>query len=125
MSVLKAFNNHFMEFLEDVESIFPEDRDIKKAKTALEMMKKANPRILVLIWKSNIAVPYGDKIQNGDLEYFLHKDYSIDFQGTDSEKKILEAIEKFRNPIRNMGVSNQEKAMKYLQNLTKLSLMYG
>lgn len=125
MSILSAFNNHMIEFLEDVESIFPEDRDIKKGKSAIEMMKKANPRMLILIWKTNVAIPYGNHIENGDLDYFLQKDYKQDFQGTDSEKKILDAIDRFRQPIRNMGSVNKEKAMKYIQNLTKLSLMYN
>lgn len=124
MSLLSAFNNHFIEFLEDVESIFPEDRDIKKAKTALEMMKKANPRMLIMIWKANIAIPYGAYIEQGDLEYFLQKDYSVDFKGTESEKKILDAIDRFRQPIRLMGEENKMKAMKYIQNLTKISFMY-
>jgi hypothetical protein len=124
MSILSAFNNHFIEFLEDVETIFPEDRDIKKGKTALEMMKKANPRMLIMIWKKHITEPYGVQIENGDLEFFLNKDYSKDFTGSDSEKSILQSIEKFRNPIRNMGSDNKEKSMKYIQNLTKLSSMY-
>ena len=124
MSVLSAFNNHFIEFLEDVESIFPEDRDVKKGKTALEMMKKANPRMLILIWRNNITVPYKSYIENGDIDYFVSKDYTADFSGTDSEKKILDAREKFRTPIRNMSGDNKLKAMKYIQNLTKLSEMY-
>ena len=124
MSILSGFNNHFIEFLEDVETIFPEDRDIKKGKTALEMMKKANPRMLIMIWRKHITEPYGDQIENGDLEFFLNKDYSKDFTGSESEKNILQSIEKFRNPIRNMGSDNKEKSMKYIQNLTKLSSMY-
>jgi hypothetical protein len=125
MSVLSAFNNHFIEFLEDVENIFPDDRDIKKGKAALEMMKKANPRMLIMIWKTHVTVPYGSQIEKGDLEYFLNKDYSVDFNGNESEKKILDSIDKFRNPIRNMGEINKEKSMKYIQNLTKLSKMYN
>lgn len=125
MSILSAFNNHLVEFMEDVESIFPEDRDIRKAKTAIEMMKKANPRMLIMIWKSNIAIPYGSYIENGDVKYFLEKDYSVDFQGTDSEKKILDAIDRFRQPIRNMSKINKEKSMKYIQNLSKISMMYN
>jgi hypothetical protein len=125
MSILSAFNKHLMEFLEDVESIFPEDRDIKKAKSALEMMKKANPRMLIMIWKANITIPYGEQIEAGDYEYFLHKDYSLDFQGSSSDKKILDAIDRFRQPILNMSNANKEKAMKYIQNLTKLASMYN
>ena len=31
MSILKAFNNHFIEFLDDVLNVFPDDKNIKTA----------------------------------------------------------------------------------------------
>lgn len=125
MSILTAFNNHLLEFLEDVSSIFPEDRDIKKAKTALEMLKKANPRAIILIWKSHITAKYGDTIDSGDISFFINKDYSFDIEGAKSSSKILDAINRLREPVKNMGIENQKKTMKYIQNLTKLSRMYS
>ena len=38
-TILKAFNNQFEEFLDDVEVIFPSNRDIKTTKTGLLMSK--------------------------------------------------------------------------------------
>jgi len=37
---------------------------------------------------------------------------------------ILEKIDCLRGPVRNMNNEDQQKVMKYLQNLTKLSDMY-
>ena len=125
MSVLSAFNNHFIEFLNDVESIFPEDRDIKKAKTSLEMLKKANPRLIVLVWKEHITSKYKTQIESGDISFFLNKDYSSDVQTSNESSKIMGAIERLRQPISSMGKDNQDKTMKYIQNLTKLSEMYA
>ena len=42
-TILKAFNNQFEEFLEDVEVLFPDNTDIKTSKTGLLMLRKANP----------------------------------------------------------------------------------
>lgn len=125
MSVLSAFNNHLLEFLDDVSTIFPEDKDIKKAKSALEMLKKANPRAIILIWKSHITNRYGKSIDEGDISFFINKDYSFDVQGADGASKILDAVNRLRDPVKNMGVENQQKTMKYIQNLTKLSRMYS
>ena len=32
MSILKAFNSHFLEFLDDVLTVFPTDKNIKTAR---------------------------------------------------------------------------------------------
>jgi hypothetical protein len=124
MSVLTAFNNHFMEFLEDIQSIFPEDRDIKKAITSLTLLRKGNPKLILVVWKQYITHKYKSQIDQGDISFFLEKDYSDDIE-TSNSSRILESIDRLRGPISNMGAENQKKAMKYIQNLTKLSEMYA
>ena len=36
----------------------------------------------------------------------------------------MKAIDKFRGPIREMDNENKEKALKYVQNLCQMSVMY-
>jgi len=124
MSILTAFNNHFIEFLEDVSNIFPNDKDIKKSKVSLELLKKTNPRLIIKVWKEQIASKYREKIEAGDISFFLNKDYSSDIDGANESTKIMSSIERLRVPISNMGEDNQEKTMRYIQNLTKLSDLY-
>lgn len=124
-SIVGAFNNHFVEFLEDVHTIFPEDRQIKTAKSALLMLKKANPSAIVKIWKSHITAKYREQILNGDISFFLEKDYSEDLQGNSNQNTIMTSINRLREPIQNMGSENQKKAMQYIQNLTKISELYN
>lgn len=124
-SIVGAFNNHFVEFLEDVHSIFPEDKQIKTAKSALLMLKKANPSVIVKIWKEYITSKYKNEIYQGNMDFFINKDYSEDLQNAGNQNTIMESINRLRDPIRNMGESNQEKAMKYIQNLTKISELYN
>ena len=124
-SIVGAFNNHFVEFLQDVHTIFPQDKEIKTAKSALLMLKKANPSAIVKIWKAHITSKYKSEIYNGDISFFLDKDYSEDLQGNGNQNTIMESINRLRVPIRNMGSENQEKAMKYIQNLTKISELYN
>ena len=118
--ILTAFNNHFWEFVEDIERVFPGDRDILKARTMIEGLQKVNPKALVKLWNGYVTVPYGEEIAKGNIDFFLTKDYSTDVKG---DQKAIEAIERLRTPIRNMENDNKDKAMKYIQNLTKLSAM--
>jgi hypothetical protein len=122
-NILTAFNDHFLEFIKDIQAVFPNDPDILSAKNALTMIRKANPKMIVRIWKTFIADKYRNQIEANDISFFLEKDYSSDIAESNNSDKIMESINRLREPIRNMGPDNQEKVMKYIQNLTKLSDM--
>lgn len=123
-SILTAFNNHFVEFVNDIQSVFPDDQDILVAKNALLAIRKANPKMIIKIWNTFIVQPYRQYIEVGDISFFLDKDYSQDLMNADNSSKIIESIDRLRGPVKAMSVENQQKTMKYIQNLTKLSLMY-
>jgi len=120
-NILTAFNDHFGEFINDVQSVFPEDVDILSAKNALIAIRKANPKMIVKIWNSFIVSNYRSEIELGNLDFFMNKDYSNDVSSSQNSDKIMESIDRLREPIRNMGPENQAKVMKYIQNLTKLA----
>jgi len=120
-NILTAFNDHFIEFINDVQNVFPNDVDVLAAKNALVAIRKANPKMIVKIWKSFIVGKYKGEIAAGNLEFFMNKDYSTDIAGAQHSDKIMESIDRLRGPIRNMSPDDQAKVMKYIQNLTKLS----
>lgn len=120
-NILTAFNDHFVSFINDVQSVFPEDTDILTAKNALIAIRKANPKMIVKIWKAFIADKYKAEIDAGDISFFAEKDYSSDVSVSQNSDKIMESIDRLRTPIKNMSPENQAKTMKYIQNLTKLA----
>ena len=120
-NILTAFNDHFVSFINDVQSVFPEDTDVLTAKNALTAIRKANPKMIVKIWKAFIADKYKAEIDAGDISFFAEKDYSSDVSVSQNSDKIMESIDRLRAPIKNMSPENQAKTMKYIQNLTKLS----
>jgi hypothetical protein len=126
-SILKTFNNHFEEFVNDVQSVFPEDTEILTCKNSVLAIRKANPTMIIKIWRFYIANKYENEINSGDISFFLNKDYNDDLSYMDEQntRNILNKINILREPIRNMGPENQSKSMKYIQNLTKLSKMYN
>lgn len=121
--VMKAFLNQFTDFVNDVQSVFPENADIESAKTALFLIKKTNPRILMNAWVTYIVGPYNDQIEKGDIGFFLEKDYTQDLEYMGNA--VMQKVDTFRGPVREMGVDNQAKSMKYIQNLTKLAKLHG
>ena len=120
-NILTAFNDHFFEFLNDVQNVFPQDADILTARNALSTVRKANPKMIVKIWNAFIVGKYKGEIEAGNIEFFINKDYSTDVSAASNSDKIMESINRLREPIKNMTPDNQAKVMKYIQNLTKLA----
>lgn len=123
-NLLTAFNDHFAEFIEDIQRVFPENHDITLAKNSLLAIRKANPKMIVKIWNSFIVGKYTDEINRGDIGFFINKDYATDLIYAENSDKIIEAINRLRGPIGQMTPGDQAKTMKYIQNLTKLSALY-
>ena len=125
-TILKAFNNQFEEFLEDVEVLFPDNTDIKTTKTGLTMLRKANPKMIVSVWYRHICIKYEEEIEKENLEYFLTKDYSSDLNMDEgAANKVLDGIDKIREPLRHLDAENKKKAIQYLKNLNQLSKIYN
>ena len=122
-NLVTVFNDHFSEFVSDVQSVFPDNTDILTGKNALLAIRKANPKLLVKIWVLYVVTPYKQQIESGDINFFITKDYSTDLSRNDNADKIMESIDRLRNPVKHMSAENQAKAMKYIQNLSKLALM--
>lgn len=122
--ILSAFNDHFTEFVDDIKRVFPNDVDIATAANALAKLRKANPKIIIMAFKQFVSSPYKKEIESGEIDFFINKDYSQDIGG-DSASLILSKIDLLRKPVSEMNESEQQKVIKYLQNLTKLADLYN
>ena len=71
-----------------------------------------------------MAIPYAQKISDGDLSFFIEKDYSNDLKDMDGNDAIMQKIDRLRGQVRTMSEEDQKKSMEYVQNLTKLSALY-
>ena len=123
-NILPAFNDHFVEFISDIQQVFPENADILAAKNSLLAIRKANPKMIVKIWNDYVVGQYKKEIESGNLSFFIDKDYSQDIADLGKADQIANAIDRLRNPIKQMSKEDQQKSMKYIQNLTKLSSIY-
>jgi hypothetical protein len=124
-TLLKTFNTQFFAFLKDIMVIFPDNKDLAKGKKSFELLNMASPSMIIKIWHSHVNRLYKQHIDNGDLDYFIEKDYSSDLQELSDSEEVLRIINMIREPIRHMDETNKGHTRKYLQILSKLSLMYN
>ena len=81
--------------------------------------------MIIKIWNKFVVDKYKDAIDNDDISFFINKDYSTDLNNAENSDKIMDAINRLRNPVKLMELQDQKKVMKYIQNLTKLSILYN
>lgn len=123
--ILKSFNKQIFDFLEDVNNMIDNNTDIENSRIYFNSIKRANPSLLLKIWYTYICVPYKEQINEGDLTFFLEKDYSQDLSLLSNNKELLNIIDtSLRQPIRGMTPINKGHCMKYIQILCKLSEAY-
>jgi hypothetical protein len=123
-TLIKGFNTHFFDFLDDVAGIIDNNSDILSSKVFFETIKKANPTIIIKYWYTHVYLPYKDIIDSGDIDFFINKDYILDISKLKNYEQIVKGINNIKISIKKTSKVNQEHSMKYVQNLSKISLMY-
>mgnify|MGYP006099141431 FL=1 len=119
----KVFNEHLIDFLNDVISIFPQNTDLQTGRTFIIGIKKVNPKSLIKIWKMSVNDIYLDKINEGNMDFFITKDYSQDIP-SQTPNNVLNIIEDIKVLLRETTEENKEKSLKYVQNLCKICKLY-
>ena len=123
--LLTIFNKQFKEFVEDISHVFPDNQDLLTLKLAISQILNITPKMIYKGYKKYLIDLYRDKIEAGDITFFIDKDYKSDVNKLSSKNNlILDKIDSLREPVRNMGTTEQAKVVKYMQNLMKLSDMY-
>ena len=123
-SILRAFNEHFSEFMQDVIRVFPNDNNLQACKLAIEKMRKANPKLILTTFTQEFSNKYRDQINNNNIDFFIYNDYDDDVKASTRPSLILEKINLLRKPVSNMNDADKNKTILYIQNLTKLSDIY-
>jgi hypothetical protein len=124
-TILRTFNKHFFDFLEDINGILPDNKEIAYAITTFDTIKRANPTIIIKTWYSFVFLPYKDVIADGNLTYFIDKDYGADLATVNKSDEIIQMIDNIRKPIKDMDEVNKNHSLKYIQNLSKLAEIYN
>jgi hypothetical protein len=120
--VLSTFITQLDECLEDISKVYSSDARFVRCKLYLDTLKKTNPRMIITTWKTQVADKYEQHILEGDIDYFLNKDYTQELPMYNPT--IDQAIQDLRKAIQSMSEENKKKSIQYIQNLCKLSKLY-
>ena len=112
----------------DVYYVIPNDSDIP-AKVYVSGIKQANPKLILSSWYNTVTLKYKEQIDKGDFDFAINKDYNSDIkshydQNSNDFKYFEKMIEKVRDVVKNLDDDNRQKLIKYVQNISNLTLLY-
>jgi hypothetical protein len=79
---LSKFNEQLLNFLNEISSLFPEDKALKTFCNTVEFIKKTNPRELMNQFKK-FVYPYKEQIIKKDESFFLDNSFNDIVKGTE------------------------------------------
>jgi hypothetical protein len=125
--ILEAFNKHFCELIEDVYRVFPNDNVVSVANKSIGVYVMVYKKSIIQIYKREVVDIYLKEIENGDLNFFIDKNYHDDISNGDYKENsdfIMNKIDYIKSIVKTMTKEHQENVMKYFQNLATLCKLY-
>lgn len=120
MSLLSAFNNQLGNLSKNLTEMYPNDPDISFSNTALETLKKSNPRKLYEMCSSHLT-HYEAEIASQNDMFFLQNDF-VETNGESSAQtytgSIINNLKKYWT---DMDRESQDNIWKYLNVLIAIS----
>ena len=120
MSLVKIFNTHILEFIDDICSIIDNKKYLYELKTKIKTLIRLNSCKPINSWK-DICSKYDIEIENKNYDFFLKKSYIKDVK---NNSVLLNLIEKYKIQFSTESISNKKKFMQYIYNLNKISKIY-
>jgi hypothetical protein len=118
MEYFKEFNKTYFEFLEFIK------KHNKTSKYSIfyqknYMVKKTNPKLIIVLWNRRMAEPYYDRICNGDISFFMENSFS-----EINNKEVMGHIHYFKELYQTTSEENKMDFIRYVQKLTELCHLY-
>lgn len=131
--ILKAFVPLFFDFLEFSKSYSNKNQEFMSFYKKCFMLKKTNVRMFIQLWYTHISAIYFKQIMDGNVEYFLCKDYNDEIEKgksvtTDSRSGTSNIIADCIVHMKELYYKLDDKVVKtfisHMQKLSYLSVMY-
>jgi hypothetical protein len=118
MSVLSAFTTQLVRFFQELSETFPEERDIKMAKEAIEGAKRVNPRLVLDLFYDHVYKDLSGAIYDKNVDEILRVGQA---KIATQFNEMSPAINIFNKHWDTMGEENHDIIWQYLTVLCRLS----
>jgi hypothetical protein len=124
-TLMRAFNSHFADFIDDVLSVFPDNTELQSAKTSFGAARAANPSLVVRAWHKCVFLPHEEAIVAGDISFFVDPARSPNLSGFQNPDAVSKIVDRFRGPVSQMSEESRSNVMAYIQVLSQVAAAYA
>ena len=120
MSTLTAFNNTIQQLIDDLINYFPEDNDYKLFESSFKMLRQANPRKVLELFKTHI-LKHKNYILDENESFLLEYNYLQSGTGIQDMNYAESLMLRIKDNWRLIDEKNKEAIWKYFKVLIVLS----
>lgn len=122
LSIRKAFNQHLLDFLEDVLTVLPNNKNIKLALESVRVLGKTKPKYIIENWKYYYNIHKQDIKQKGIL-FYTEYDPETDIKN-ESYMFMKDIISNVKESFIELSENDKDKTYRYIVNLNKMVELY-
>tara|TARA_B100000674_G_C37715024_1_gene856987 strand:- start:18 stop:410 length:393 start_codon:yes stop_codon:yes gene_type:complete len=119
MSILTAFNTQVQNLIDDLNKLYPNEKDINLFREKFKLIKFANPRLIIENFILYVY-PYKEFIMSKNEKYFIEEDNSINRECDKNEISLTKVIN-FKKLWQKTSDKNKNAIWKYFQVLIVLA----
>ena len=119
-TLLTAFNNTLIKFINELISTYPQEGTFTVLKTTISLMKRINPRKVLKIFIKNID-PFREHLMSRNEEFFLNDNYSSIVNDTDNKQDAWKLIDKLKLYWKDTNKNNKDIIWDYFNVLLTIS----
>ena len=116
--LMEAFFSSFITFAGELKDMFPEDPDFAMFESALKLLQKTNPNLVVTYYKRNVLdTEFNEKIAQKDESFFLNYSYD-EFHENVGGADVIGKLKQYWNVL---SPSNQDHVWDYIVTLDRIA----
>ena len=126
-AVFKKFNEIYFDLLKTMKENSDKNKDFENFYNKNFFIKKTNIKLFIKVWYQSITTLYKHEIMEGNIDYFIKKDFSKDIEDNlefSNTYSIDTYIHYFKEIYHNLEEKYVNDFVLKVQSLTLLSDMY-
>lgn len=117
MDTLQKFNTTFIEFVDDLIRVAPNDADFQVYGMLMKSAIQARPNCMVHFFRESVSIPYEDAILNRNEDFFVNHTFN---DVTEGSKEATSLMNRIKSYWKDMSHEDKDIIWRYFRVLVLL-----